>query len=156
MKILDRLLTTSKTIGMPVLAGVTSFLLSSAIFANPVLDNVAAGQVSIEQAPNTTTINQTSQKAIINWQSFNIAAPETTHFQQPADGIALNRISPAQGASQIYGRLTATGRIILVNPAGIFFGPGSFVNVGGMIATTMNISNEDFLNNYYKFASTPG
>src|SRR3990167_8722612 len=95
---------------------VTIFFTTST-FANPVLDNVAAGNVSIQQTQTTTTVNQSSQKAIINWQSFNIAAPETTHFQQPADGIALNRISPAQGASQIYGRLTATGRIILVNPA---------------------------------------
>src|SRR3990167_4252806 len=140
----------------PILVGFFAFSLSTGILANPVLDNVAAGQVTIEQAPNTTTINQTSQKAIINWQSFNIAAPETTHFQQPADGIALNCISPAQGASQIYGRLTATGRIILVNPAGIFFGPGSFVNVGGLIASTANISNEDFLNDYYHFANVPG
>src|SRR5690606_5431985 len=69
---------------------------------------------------------------------------------------ALNRINPSQGVSQIYGRLTATGQIILVNPAGIFFGPGSFVNVGGMIATTMNISDQDFLNNYYRFANIDG
>src|SRR3990167_7959717 len=140
----------------PIFTAIGTFLFSSAIFANPVLDNVAAGQVSIEQAPNSTVINQTSQKAIINWQSFNIAAPETTHFQQPAGGVALNRINPSQGVSSIYGRLTATGQIILVNPAGIFFGPGSFVNVGGLIASTANISDQDFLNNYYHFANTSG
>src|SRR3990167_6117558 len=141
----------------PFLACSVSFFFTTATLANPVLDNVAAGQVVIDQAtPNTTTINQSSQKAIINWQSFNIAAPETTHFQQPAGGVALNRINPAQGASQIYGRLTATGRIILVNPSGFYFGPGSYVNVGGIIASTANISNEDFLNDYYHFANVPG
>src|SRR3990167_4147624 len=140
----------------PIFTAIGTFLFSSAIFANPVLDNVAAGQVSIEQAPNSTVINQTSQKAIINWQSFNIAAPETTHFQQPAGGVALNRINPSQGVSSIYGRLTATGQIILVNPAGIFFGPGSFVNVGGLIASTANITDQDFLNDYYHFANDPG
>lgn len=140
----------------PVMVGLVSFFVSTGIFANPVLDNVAAGQVTIQQSGTTTTINQSTQKGIVNWQSFNIAAPETTHFQQPAGGITLNRINPAQGVSQIYGRLTATGKIILVNPAGIFFGPGSFVNVGGLIASTANISDQDFLNNYYRFANVPG
>ena len=132
------------------------FCISMSVFANPVVDNIAAGSVSIQQTPETTTVNQTSQKAIINWQSFNIAAPETTHFQQPAGGVTLNRINPSQGVSQIYGRLTATGKIILVNPAGIFFGAGSFVNVGGLIASTANITDQDFLNNYYNFSKVPG
>src|SRR5207253_6613280 len=101
-----------------------SFLLTSGTLANPVLDHVGAGSVSIQQTPNTTTINQSSQQAIINWQSFNIGAQQATHFNQPSGGIALNRISPTQGASQIFGILTATGRIILINPAGIYFGPG--------------------------------
>src|SRR3990167_6362151 len=58
----------------PILVGFFAFSLSTGILANPVLDNVAAGQVTIEQAPNTTTINQSSQKGIINWQSFNNGA----------------------------------------------------------------------------------
>ncbi len=132
------------------------FSTSTSTFANPILDNVSAGQVNIQQAPNSTIINQSSPKAIINWESFNIGAQETTHFQQPAGGVALNRINPSQGVSQIYGRLTATGQIILVNPAGIFFGPGSYVNVGGMMATTLNITDQDFLNNYYHFSSVNG
>jgi filamentous hemagglutinin family protein len=122
--------------------------------ANPVVSNIVSGQVSIQQANQVTTIQQTTPKAIIEWNSFNISAGETTHFQQPSGGVALNRINPSQGVSQIYGRLTATGQIILVNPAGIFFGPGSYVNVGGLIASTANISNADFLNDYYHFATT--
>ncbi|TAK76329.1 MAG: filamentous hemagglutinin N-terminal domain-containing protein, partial [Gammaproteobacteria bacterium] len=121
-------------------------------YANPVVDHVAAGDVSVEQNSNSTVINQTSQKAIINWQSFNIAQPESTHFQQPAGGITLNRISPSQGPSSIYGRLTATGQIILMNPAGIFFGPTAYVNVGGMIATTGNMTDHDFMNGNYHFS----
>src|SRR5215213_9465830 len=124
---------------------VLSFLVISGSFANPVVGNVVSGNVSITQTPNTTTINQSSQKTIINWQSFNIGKEQATHFIQPAGGIALNRINPTQGASQIYGVLTATGQIILVNPAGIYFGPGAYVNVGGMIATTSNISDKNFL-----------
>ena len=84
-------------------------------------------------------------------ESFNIGAQQATRFNQPAGGIALNRISPTQGASQIYGVLTATGRIILINPAGIYFGPGAYVNVGGMIATTSNITDRNFLSGNYIF-----
>lgn len=125
-------------------------------FANPVLDNVGAGQVSISQTPNVTTINQSSSKAILNWQSFNIQPGQSTHFIQPVGGVALNRISAAQGASQIYGVLTATGKIILINPAGIYFGPGSFVNVGSIIATTANITDKNFLNGIYQFSNVNG
>lgn len=121
------------------------------LFANPQGGQVVSGAATIQQIPNSTVINQTSQKAIINWQSFNINKQEATHFQQPAGGIALNRISPTQGASQIYGTLTATGQIILVNPAGIYFGPSAFVNVGGLIASTADLSNQSFLSNSYHF-----
>src|SRR6266478_9789239 len=105
-----------------ILIFIFAVLLTSSAVANPVPQNYSAG-VTIDQSTNSTVVNQSSQKAIINWQSFNIVAQESTHFQQPAGGIALNRIDPTQGASQIFGQLTATGRIILINPAGIYFGP---------------------------------
>lgn len=134
----------------------SSAFLSCMAMANPVVNNVGAGQVSIQQQSNVTVINQTSQKGIINWKSFNIGAKESTHFNQPAGGVTLNRISPTQGASQIYGSLTATGKIILVNPAGVYFGPNSFVNVGGLIATTASIRDQDFLNDHYNFTASGG
>lgn len=133
-----------------------TMLFTTTVLANPVLNNVAAGNIDIQQLPNSTVINQSSQKAIINWQSFNIGAQESTHFQQPVGGIALNRISPTQGASSIYGSLTATGQIILVNPAGLFFGPSAYVNVGGLIASTADISNQNFLNGNYQFTHVDG
>ncbi len=126
----------------------------SKTFANPQLHNVAAGSVSVSQTPTSTTINQTSAKAVINWNSFNIGAGEHTHFQQPAGGVALNRINPAQGVSQIYGRLTATGQIILVNPAGFYFGPSAYVNVGGIIVSTKQLSDTDFMSGNYQFTHT--
>ncbi len=125
------------------------------IFANPVLNNVASGSVSFSSGPSTLNIHQSSNQAIINWQSFNIAPNQSTHFQQPAGGIALNRISPTDGASQIYGALTATGQIILINPAGIFFGPSAYVNVGGLIASTASISDKNFLSGNYHFWQNP-
>jgi filamentous hemagglutinin family protein len=133
-----------------------AFFISTGVLANPVLNNVAAGNVTVTQSNKSTVVNQTSSKAIINWRSFNINAQEKTHFQQPNGGVALNRISPTQGASKIFGQLTATGKIILVNPAGIYFGPTAYVSVGGLIATTANIADKDFLNNKYQFTKVPG
>jgi filamentous hemagglutinin family protein len=133
-----------------------SFLYTSAALSNPIGGSISAGNATIVDSPNLTTINQSTQKAVINWKSFNIAAPETTQFLQPAGGITLNRINPTLGASQIYGRLTATGQIILVNPAGIYFGPGSSVNVAGIIATTANITDQNFMKGNYQFEKMSG
>lgn len=128
------------------------FFIATSVFASPTVNNVAAGQVSIQQNQNTTVINQTSANAIINWKNFNIKQAESVQFRQPTGGATLNRISGAQGASQIYGKLTANGQIILVNPAGIYFGPTAFVSVGRLIATTADIRDQDFLNRNYKFS----
>ncbi len=120
--------------------------------ANPTGGQVTAGDATINHSGNNTEIKQTSDQAIINWQSFNINSNETTHFQQPsANSITLNRINPGQGASQIFGRLTATGRIILVNQAGLYFGPSAFVDVGSLIVSTANISDQNFLAGKYSF-----
>lgn len=121
------------------------------VVANPVLDHVASGNVSISQTSSTTTVQQQSSSAIIQWNTFNIGPQQTTHFQQPANGITLNRINPSNGVSQILGTLNATGKIILVNQAGIFFGPSAHVDVGGIIASTSDISNENFNAGKYIF-----
>src|SRR3990167_3815487 len=89
-----------------LMAGMSSLVLSTSIFANPVVDNVAHGNIAIQQTPSTTTVNQASQQGIINWKSFNIGAGEHTHFNQPNGGVTLNRINPNQGASQIFGQLS--------------------------------------------------
>lgn len=122
------------------------------IYANPVGGEVTAGSATITQTPGNTQINQTSQQAIINWHSFNIAPGEKTQFVQPnADAIVLNRIDPNQGASQIFGQLTANGRVILVNQAGLFFASGAHVDVGSLIASTSDISDQNFLAGKYIF-----
>ncbi|MDR3491755.1 MAG: filamentous hemagglutinin N-terminal domain-containing protein, partial [Gammaproteobacteria bacterium] len=126
-------------------------MMMSSAYANPELSGVAIGNATVTQTATTTQINQASQQAVIDWKSFNIGANESTHFEQPAGGVALNRIDAAQGASQIYGQLSATGRIILVNGAGFYFGPNAMVNVGGLIASTSGISVANFLAGKYIF-----
>lgn len=135
-----------------LIALLLSVAMVSIAYGNPVLNSVTSGNVTVTQVSNATVVNQTSEQAIIQWNSFNIGAGEKTQFVQPnASAIALNRIDPAQGVSQIFGSLSANGRIILINPAGIFFGPHSMVNVGEIIASTANISNANFLAGNYVF-----
>jgi filamentous hemagglutinin family protein len=131
--------------------GIIFIIINSSVFANPTGGSVVAGNVSVTQTVNSTHIQQSSQQAIIDWNSFNIGAKEAVTFVQPSGGIILNRIDSTAGMSQIYGNLSATGKIILINPAGIYFGSGASINVGSIIASTANISNANFLAGKYIF-----
>ena len=121
-------------------------------FANPVVDpNIKPQGANISTGTNGVNVNQTSPQAIIQWQSFNINKGETTHFVQTPSDVALNRINPQQGVSQIFGTLSGRGQIILINQAGIFFARGAQVNVGSLIASTSDITNKNFLAGKYIF-----
>ena len=99
-------------------------------------------------------IHQTSQNAVINWQSFNIAAGERVSVLQPnAQAALLNRVL-GSNPSEIFGQLQANGRVFLVNPAGVYFAPGAQVDAGAIIASTMNITNADFMAGRYNFVGT--
>jgi len=121
---------------------VASLTLCSAIAqANPSGGEVTAGSGSIAQTGNTTTIQQSSQNLSLNWNSFNIAANQIVNFVQPsASAIAVNRIFDTS-ATQILGQLNANGQVYLINPNGIVFGQGSQVNVGGLVASTLDVSD---------------
>ncbi len=123
-----------------------------AIRANPEGGQVTAGSASIAgTAPSRLDIRQTSDRAIIDWQAFDIGAGEHTDFQQPSsDAVTLNRVLSADPSS-IQGQLTANGRLFLVNPNGILFGEGARVDVGGLLATTADILDRDFMAGRYVF-----
>ncbi|WP_222708366.1 filamentous hemagglutinin N-terminal domain-containing protein [Alkalisalibacterium limincola] len=117
----------------------------------PTGGQVAAGEAGIVHSGNQTTITQGSDLAIINWQSFSIGADQTVVFQQPgASSIALNRVVGAD-PSVIMGTLTSNGQVFLVNPNGVLFGNGASVSVGGLVATTMNLGDADFLAGNLRF-----
>ncbi|HTB66639.1 MAG TPA: YDG domain-containing protein, partial [Steroidobacteraceae bacterium] len=102
---------------------------------------VTAGSGSIVQCGALTTITQQSPKLSLSWTSFNIAPQDTVNFVQPsASAIAVNRILDANG-TQIFGHLHANGQIFLINPNGILFGPGAEINVGGLVATTLDFDD---------------
>ncbi|MDZ4098054.1 MAG: hypothetical protein U1E13_05050, partial [Methylophilaceae bacterium] len=120
--------------------------------ALPTGEAVAAGAATFLRDGNTLRIDQSTQQAIVNWQSFSIAADEAVNLHQPTSGLALFRILGSD-PSQIFGSLTATGSLFLSNPNGILFAPGAQVDVGSLVATTMRISDQDFLSNQFKFFS---
>lgn len=128
---------------------------TGSLWANPQLPQVVHGQVTMAQAGKVLTVTN-SPGAIINWQQFNIDRGELTRFvQQNAASQVLNRVVGGD-PSRILGSLQSNGRVFLVNPNGIVFGAGSQVDVAGLVASTLRLSNEDFLNNRLRFTDTPG
>ncbi|HEV8530022.1 MAG TPA: filamentous hemagglutinin N-terminal domain-containing protein, partial [Methylomirabilota bacterium] len=118
---------------------------------------VVSGQAVISQ-PNGTTlqIQQVTGKVIINWSGFSVGLNELVRFLQPGvTSVAINRVIGG-GASVILGQITANGRIVLNNPTSITFGPGAVVNVGGLLATTLNMKDADALAGRYVFQQGPG
>lgn len=97
-----------------------------------------------DSAANQLLINQNQPRAIIDWQSFNIGANAWVRFDQQKnkDWVALNRIFDAN-PSQIFGKLTADGKVYLVNRNGILFGPGSQVNVHSLVASSLRLDADD-------------
>lgn len=133
---------------------VAAILSCGAAHAAPAGGVVAAGSAGIASGASTTTITQTSQSAIINWQSFGIAAGETVRFAQPsASSVVLNRVTGSD-PSAIHGNLNANGKVFLVNPGGILFGSGASINTGGLVASTLGISDSNFLAGRYEFSGT--
>ena len=124
-------------------------------YALPTGGAVVAGSAGIASTVNTTTITQSTQNAVINWQSFGIAAGQSVQFVQPNNSsVTLNRVLGAN-PSAIFGNLSANGQVFLVNPSGILFGKGASVNVGGLVASTLNITDANFMTGKYIF-SNPG
>ena len=117
---------------------------------------VVGGQATISQPTSQSLqIQQSTDKAIINWQQFSIGAGQAVRFSQPSiRSIALNRVVGID-PSVILGQLQANGRIFLINPNGILFGAGAQINVGGLLATTLQIRDEDFMAGRYLFAQDP-
>ncbi|WP_244434137.1 filamentous hemagglutinin N-terminal domain-containing protein, partial [Azospirillum sp. B506] len=125
--------------------------------ANPEGGMVTDGAATIRPtAPGRLDIIQSTPKAVIDWQRFGIAEGEHTNFQQPDSGsITLNRVTGSD-PSAILGRLTANGQVWLVNPNGILFGRNAQVDVGGLVATTHDIRNTDFMAGRYSFEGRAG
>ncbi len=117
----------------------------------PTGGNVVGGQASINQSGTTMNINQVSNRAAVDWNTFNVGSNSTVNFVQPSSSAAiLNRVLDAN-PSQIFGKINANGQVYLTNPNGIYFGRSASVNTGAFAATTHSISNADFLDGKLNF-----
>lgn len=133
------------------LASVGALAVASGAHAAPAGGSVVDGAATIGSAGKTTTITQTTDKAIIEWQSFDVAGNEKVKFVQPTDlSIALNRVL-GSGPSTIDGQIDANGRVFIINADGVVFGAGSKIDVNGLLATSMDISNVNFMAGSYLF-----
>ena len=138
-----------------MLVGVVATCFIGAAQANPSEPQVVAGQASFNQQGNLFSITNTPN-TIINWQGFSIGANEITRFiQQSGDSKVLNRIT-GQDPSQILGALQSNGKVFLINPNGVMFGAGSRVDVNGLVASSLNIGDADFLAGKNNFAGGAG
>src|SRR5580704_9969928 len=119
--------------------------------ARPTGGAVVAGAAAISQSVGNTRITQSSQRAAIDWQSFNVGSQQSVTFSQPsASAVALNRVT-GPDPSQIAGRIDANGQIILVNQSGVNFYKGAQVNAAGVMVSAAGISNQNFMAGVMKF-----
>ncbi|MBB6065212.1 YDG domain-containing protein [Pseudoxanthomonas broegbernensis] len=120
----------------------------------PTDGRVVAGQAQLDQHGSRLTVRQGSQRLIMNWAGFDIGGDAGVRFEQPNSGaIALNRVL-GNAPSLIAGELSANGQVWLVNPNGAVFGKGAQVDVGGLVVSSLSISDEDFLAGRARFAAT--
>lgn len=125
-------------------------------YSAPAGGNVVHGNANINYGGSNTVINQNSDKAIINWDSFDINKGESVHFNQnSSSSVVLNRVTNGNPTS-IFGSLSANGNVFVINKAGILIGNGASVNTGSFLASTADISNSDFLNGRYNFTGAGG
>ena len=115
---------------------------------------LAAGSAQVSQAGAVMTVKQSTDKAVLNWQRFDVGSQATVQFDQPsAHSVALNRVQDSN-PSQIFGHIKANGAVFLQNPNGVYFAPNSSVDVGSLLATTHSISDADFMSGNYHFNRT--
>ncbi|MEX0350621.1 MAG: MBG domain-containing protein [Paracoccaceae bacterium] len=118
----------------------------------PTGGTVAAGSATIATtAPGQMTINQSSNSAVVNWNSFSVGQGGQVDINQPsAQSAILNRVT-GDTTSSIHGQINANGRVFVVNPNGIFIGPNGRINTSGFVASTLAIQNDDFMAGRYRF-----
>lgn len=131
-------------------------LLLGSLNALPQEGAVSSGIASITHQSEHCQITQSTDKVIINWDSFSIGATEKVSFAQPSShSVALNRVI-GKSPSEIFGALSANGHVFLINPHGIIFAPGAQVNTAGFVASTLTLLDHQFLEESYQFKGLGG
>jgi filamentous hemagglutinin family protein len=132
----------------------TCFTLTQECVSLPKDHQVARGSAEVKHVDPFTMEIHPSDQAIINYSAFDISRHEKVRFIQNSNSsCVLNRVV-GNDPSQIFGSLESNGKVFLVNPNGIYFGADSTVNVGSFIASTLDLADEDFLAENYRFSLT--
>ncbi|WIV96065.1 MBG domain-containing protein [Kinneretia aquatilis] len=140
-----------QALGLALLGQVSSVAWAALSAPLPSGGQVVAGQAQISQRGQVLTVQQSSAQLITDWRSFNIGAGHSVEFLQPSrNAVALNRVLGNE-VSTIQGALKANGQVFLLNPNGVLFTPSAQVNVGALVASTLNLDNQDFLAGRYRF-----
>ncbi len=114
--------------------------------ALPQNPNVVRGQAGFATDGSRLDVNQSTDRVVIDWRSFDIGKDAGVSFHQPGtDSIAVNRISGGGMPSQIDGMLNANGTVVILNPNGVLFSASSTVNVGGLVASTGKLDIDRFM-----------
>lgn len=130
----------------PLAAAIVMFAVASQVHATVSGGTVAAGAAAISTNGTTTTIQQSTDRAVINWKNFNVAANETVNINQPASTSAiLNRVDGTLGGTRIDGQLNANGRVFVVNAKGIRVGNSGKINANGVVLSTLDVSDANFM-----------
>ncbi|MEY4589399.1 MAG: hypothetical protein RL497_1475, partial [Pseudomonadota bacterium] len=126
------------------------------VWAAPEGGQVVAGQGAIEQIEKETRIQQATERLSIDWKNFDVNSDERVKFIQPnSSSIAFNRILSNKG-SLIQGQIDANGQVVLINPNGIIFTQGASVNAGALIASALQMSDQDYLNGKFTLNALEG
>jgi filamentous hemagglutinin family protein len=124
---------------------------SGALAVLPTVGQVAQGAANISQSGAVMNITQSTHKAVVNWNTFDIGTGAKVNIVQPgASAVMLNRVTSAN-PSQILGQLNANGQVVLVNPNGILFGKDGSVNANSFTASTLGITDTNFMAGNHQF-----
>ena len=150
MKHLNQLKNSTLNVKGLALKSIAIAIAQSVLFAPhaaslPSNPEILAGDIQVNTNATGMIITQASQRAVLEYQQFNIGSSEKVQFVQPSsNSLTLNKVS-GPDASTIAGQLSANGHIYLVNPNGVFFTPTAQVDLSGLVVTTLDITTEDFI-----------
>ena len=143
--------TSTATVGALVVSGLLGLGANASIASPPAANalptgyQITAGAAAVSSLGNTLNVQQSSQRAAINWQTFSIGSDATVNFLQPnTSSVILNRVVGTE-QSVISGALNANGQVFLLNSNGVLFSKSASVNTGGLVASTLNLSDADFM-----------
>jgi filamentous hemagglutinin family protein len=124
--------------------------------ARPQGGQVVAGAAAIRQDAARTQVTQSTDRAAIDWRSFDIGRDHAVQFQQPSSSsVTLNRVT-GPDPSLIAGRITANGQVAIVNQSGVVFSGGAQVDAAGLVVSTANIANDAFMRGGRMTFNQPG